>query len=170
MDNSGQSNTQPITPTPMGAQAPEMPLPMPPISTPEVEPVASTPVATPAPAAEPVMPAMPEIPAIQPATPPASGVNGGTQPSAQAKDDSISPLLAAATNASNKEMRIETLLEECVKRNASDLHIQVGLPPILRIDGALVPMAGMSVLKEDVVQKLVFATLDSEQRETLSKD
>ena len=67
-------------------------------------------------------------------------------------------------------MRIETLLEECVKRNASDLHIQVGLPPILRIDGVLTPIAGLSPLNEDTIQKLIFATLDSMQRETLAKD
>ena len=66
--------------------------------------------------------------------------------------------------------RIETLLEECVKRNASDLHIQVGLPPILRVDGALIPILGLAPLTEDVIQKLVFSTLDSEQREVLSKD
>lgn len=80
---------------------------------------------------------------------------------------------APATSAApvtEKTVRIETLLEECVRRNASDLHIQVGLPPILRIDGALMPIAGMSVLTEDLVQKLVFATLDSEQREILAKD
>ena len=70
----------------------------------------------------------------------------------------------------SKTIRIETLLEECVKRNASDLHIQVGLPPILRIDGALVPIAGLSPLTEDMMQKLIFATLDSEQREILAKD
>ena len=163
MDNSGQSNTQAITPTPTGAPAPaDMPLPMPPVSIPEP--------AMPDPVAAPAAPAIPAAAPAAPAAAPAGGVNGGTQPSAQAKDDSISPLLAAATNVSDKEMRIETLLEECVKRNASDLHIQVGLPPILRIDGALVPMAGMSVLKEDSIQKLIFATLDSEQRETLSKD
>ena len=32
-------------------------------------------------------------------------------------------------------LSIEALLEECVRRNASDLHLQYGLPPILRIDG-----------------------------------
>ena len=36
----------------------------------------------------------------------------------------------------NQELRIEILLEEVVKKRASDLHIQVGLPPMLRIDGA----------------------------------
>ena len=36
----------------------------------------------------------------------------------------------------NRELRIEVLLEDVVRRRASDLHIQVGLPPMLRIDGA----------------------------------
>ena len=66
--------------------------------------------------------------------------------------------------------RIESLLEECVRRNASDLHIQVGLPPILRIDGALVPLGGTPVLDEVMVQKLVFATLDEDQQRILQKD
>ena len=36
-------------------------------------------------------------------------------------------------------LRIEVLLEEVVKKRASDLHIQVGLPPMLRVDGSLNP-------------------------------
>jgi len=42
----------------------------------------------------------------------------------------------------NQELRIELLLEDVVKKRASDLHIQVGLPPMLRIDGRLMPVAG----------------------------
>ena len=56
--------------------------------------------------------------------------------------------------------RIETLLEECIKRNASDLHLQYGLPPILRVDGALMPIGGIAALNEEVVRNLIFATLD----------
>ena len=37
----------------------------------------------------------------------------------------------------NQNLRIELLLEEVVKKRASDLHIQVGLPPMLRVDGSL---------------------------------
>ncbi|MBQ3436825.1 type IV pilus twitching motility protein PilT [Candidatus Saccharibacteria bacterium] len=66
--------------------------------------------------------------------------------------------------------RIETLLEECIRRNASDLHIQYGLPPILRIDGVLTPIAGNNPLNEEAVRNLVFATLDEEQRKILMKD
>jgi Tfp pilus assembly ATPase PilU len=29
----------------------------------------------------------------------------------------------------------DTLLSECIKRNASDLHMTVGRPPTLSIDG-----------------------------------
>lgn len=67
-------------------------------------------------------------------------------------------------------IKIENLLEECIKRNASDLHLQYGLPPILRVDGALVPVAGTSNLKEEQVKSLVFATLDEEQQKILMKD
>ncbi len=66
--------------------------------------------------------------------------------------------------------KIENLLEECVRRNASDLHIQYGLPPILRIDGALTPIVGMPKLTEDVIKNLIFATLDEEQQKILIKD
>ncbi len=68
------------------------------------------------------------------------------------------------------EPRIESLLEECIKHNASDLHLQVGLPPILRIDGALRPMTTFAALTNEMVQKLVFATVDEEQKRILLKD
>lgn len=66
--------------------------------------------------------------------------------------------------------RIEVLLEEVIKRKASDLHLQVGLPPMLRVDGALCPVTGADVLTEEVVEALVFAVLDEDQRQILLKD
>lgn len=67
-------------------------------------------------------------------------------------------------------LRIETLLEECIRLKASDLHLQVGLPPILRVDGSLRPVAGMPDLTGEVIEKLIFATLDDEQEKILIKD
>ena len=67
-------------------------------------------------------------------------------------------------------LRIEVLLEEVVKKRASDLHIQVGLPPMLRIDGALVSAAGTQPLDEPAVEQLVFQILDEDQRQILLKD
>ncbi|MEI7539700.1 MAG: type IV pilus twitching motility protein PilT [Candidatus Saccharibacteria bacterium] len=70
----------------------------------------------------------------------------------------------------NQELKIETLLEEVVRRKASDLHLQVGLPPMLRVDGALTPFIGFNPLDEQAVEGLVFATLDQDQRQILLKD
>ncbi len=68
------------------------------------------------------------------------------------------------------QLKIENLLEECVRRNASDLHIQYGLPPILRIDGALAPVPGTPSLNEEMLKNLIFSTLDEDQRNIYEKD
>lgn len=66
--------------------------------------------------------------------------------------------------------KIEILLEEVVKRKASDLHLQVGLPPMLRIDGALERIGGLQALDEDMVESLVFTILDEDQKQMLLRD
>src|SRR5882724_4385194 len=66
--------------------------------------------------------------------------------------------------------RIEILLEEVVKKKASDLHLQVGLPPMLRVDGALMPISGADVLSDEAVETLIFAILDEDQKQILLKD
>ncbi len=66
--------------------------------------------------------------------------------------------------------RIEILLEEVVKKKASDLHLQVGLAPMLRVDGALLPVTGADVLTEKTVESLIFAILDEDQKQILLKD
>lgn len=70
----------------------------------------------------------------------------------------------------NKELRIEILLEEVVRRRASDLHLQVGLPPMLRVDGSLTPVAGIEAMDEAAVESLIFAILDQDQQQILDKD
>lgn len=66
--------------------------------------------------------------------------------------------------------RIEVLLEEVVKKKASDLHLQVGLPPMLRVDGKLVPVTGADLLSDEAVESLIFAILDEDQKQILLKD
>lgn len=77
---------------------------------------------------------------------------------------------ASSPTAVPTSVKIETLLEACIKHGASDLHIQVGLPPILRIDGSLTPIPNTPILTTEIVDTLIFSTLDSMQRETLAKD
>lgn len=66
--------------------------------------------------------------------------------------------------------RIEILLEEVIKKKASDLHLQVGLPPMLRVDGALAAVASADPLTEESIQVLIFAILDEDQKQILLKD
>lgn len=66
--------------------------------------------------------------------------------------------------------RIEPLLDDVIKRKASDLHIQVGLPPMLRIDNDLVPVTDATPLTEETVENLIFSILDEEQKQILLKD
>jgi twitching motility protein PilT len=66
--------------------------------------------------------------------------------------------------------RIEVLLDEVVKKKASDLHLQVGLPPMLRVDGSLVAVNGADILDEEGIEALIFAILDEDQKQILLKD
>ncbi len=67
-------------------------------------------------------------------------------------------------------VRIELLLEEVIKLKASDLHLQVGLTPMLRVDGALTPVVSSTILTEEALESLLFAIMDEEQKQILLKD
>ena len=75
-----------------------------------------------------------------------------------------------STAKTDSQIRIEPLLDEVVKRKASDLHLQVGLPPMLRVDGKLGAVPGADILNEEAVETLVFAILDEDQKQILLKD
>ncbi len=64
--------------------------------------------------------------------------------------------------------KIEKYLEEVIRRNSSDLHIQVGLPAMLRIDGKLTKVEDGIVLSEKDVENLIFAVIDEPQKEILN--
>lgn len=66
-------------------------------------------------------------------------------------------------------MFLEELLQQVFERRASDLHLSVGLPPVMRIDGKLVRSEHPPLSKEDV-QRLVFSMLNNEQRRVLEQN
>jgi twitching motility protein PilT len=59
---------------------------------------------------------------------------------------------------------IHALLSELISRNASDLHLTVGSPPMFRVDGSLVPATGATVLDPTAVQTLTYGILTEQQR------
>jgi len=62
---------------------------------------------------------------------------------------------------------IQTLLLKVIERSASDLHLQVGNPPCLRIYGELVFLSEEGVLTEQDCQSLLFSLLHEDQKELL---
>lgn len=62
-------------------------------------------------------------------------------------------------------MSLNVLFKVVAKQNASDLHLVVGLPPLLRIDGALEEISTHTPLTERSIKELIFGILDREQEE-----
>lgn len=55
------------------------------------------------------------------------------------------------------------LLDKMVQAGASDLHIVVNAPPIVRIDGRLEPMPGYEVLTPQTSQEIVYSVMNEDQ-------
>jgi twitching motility protein PilT len=66
-------------------------------------------------------------------------------------------------------MLMDELLHLVFERKASDLHLSVGLPPVLRVDGKLIRTDYPPLTKDDT-QKLIFSILTNEQRRVLEQN
>jgi twitching motility protein PilT len=63
---------------------------------------------------------------------------------------------------------IKELLQLVIDRSASDLHLVVGYPPMLRIDGELTPVVDGQTLTQETVQRLLQGVMSSDQLERMS--
>jgi len=62
-------------------------------------------------------------------------------------------------------MGIKQLLKLMIDQQASDLHLMVGVPPYLRVDGALKPVEGEAVLTAEMAKELIFPLLTPQQKD-----
>lgn len=62
-------------------------------------------------------------------------------------------------------MDLNQLFDLSVKQKASDLHLSPGMPPMLRIDGDLVPAPGLAPLTTVETHDLVYSVLDEKQQQ-----
>ncbi|MCX6345918.1 MAG: type IV pilus twitching motility protein PilT [Armatimonadetes bacterium] len=63
-----------------------------------------------------------------------------------------------------EDAHLDDLLRECAKRGASDVHLSVGLPPMLRIDGSL-HQTNYTPIAPNEAQRLIYDILTNEQVE-----
>jgi twitching motility protein PilT len=64
-------------------------------------------------------------------------------------------------------MEITQMLEIAVNKKASDLHLIVGTPPMLRVDGVILPVPGETMLTAERAKELIFSLVNEEQKEIL---
>jgi len=135
-------------------------------------PAAAAAIAAPAAAAQAVViHARGEQPVTQanPSAQPKSPVHfNPTQPSMR-KLDTVPPAPARsrwdAGVSGGSTAEIDRLLSKMVDLKASDLHITTGSPPMVRLDGDMVPMAGEGTLTAERVQNVLWPMVPSRNRE-----
>ena len=66
-------------------------------------------------------------------------------------------------------MEIEDILRLAIKKGASDIHVKVGLPPILRINGKLRSVASVSPFRQEDVNQFAEKMMSEIHRERLAK-
>lgn len=65
-------------------------------------------------------------------------------------------------------LTIEAILTEAVRRNASDTHITVGLPPMIRVNGELIPMSNQILTQADT-EYLCKSMIDKSRQQYLNE-
>src|SRR5688572_10656184 len=58
---------------------------------------------------------------------------------------------------------IKELLSKTIKEGASDLHIVVGAPPMIRVHGGLEPLHGYPRMSADQTQEIIYSVMNEEQ-------
>ena len=61
-------------------------------------------------------------------------------------------------------MELNEILKVAIKGGASDIHLKSGLPPMFRVDGALVPLKNGERVMPDELQKIAFSIMNPIQK------
>ena len=74
-----------------------------------------------------------------------------------------------STFEAGKELEVDKLFRQAIKHNASDLHLQVGRPAVLRIRGSLHDLQ-MPAISESQMVELVFPMMDQRNLDIFHRD
>ena len=70
----------------------------------------------------------------------------------------------------SQELALQKLIASISEYKATDLHLSVGVPPMLRIEGSLTPVADESLVNINLVNAIADAWLDDKQKVKLEKE
>ena len=68
-------------------------------------------------------------------------------------------------NGKYKTIIMDDLFQIMKKNNASDIHLTVGVPPVLRVQGKLYQLGQYEALTPEVAQQLIYSIMTDDQRQ-----
>ena len=69
----------------------------------------------------------------------------------------------------NIPAKVQSLVDAAIDSDASDLHLSAGVPPILRVFGAIRPVPGWDKLTPEEIKEMLNPLLTEAQREELEE-
>lgn len=141
-----------------------MDLPLPPNSVPTPAPENQNKPPVPGTTPQPAAPPMPQAAPSPVGSPPTPAPVAAPVPPPSAPPTPAAPVL------NNKNMRIDDMLVQATSAGASDLHLQVGRPPIIRESGSLADLPGYPAISENGMLRLAEQITTEEQRKDYGID
>jgi len=66
-------------------------------------------------------------------------------------------------------IEMSEILKAAVEKKASDIHIVIGKPPMIRVKGELVPIAGLAELSAADSKRLIYSILSNDQKQVFEE-
>jgi twitching motility protein PilT len=79
------------------------------------------------------------------------------------------PARPAPSARSLEDVHLDELLRVVVQKNGSDLHVTVGVPPVIRLDGALRALSQYVALDPNTLRRMVYDILQDHQIERFER-
>jgi twitching motility protein PilT len=98
-----------------------------------------------------------------------ASVDGGLSMASSASQSSINEADYDSFVAVHQELEIDKLFRACVKYEGSDLHLKVGRPPMMRVNGTIREMSRGPVDDEEMV-RLCFPLMNERSRKIFDRD
>ncbi|MFM1965292.1 MAG: hypothetical protein RL134_1017 [Actinomycetota bacterium] len=138
-----------------------------PVFAPVPPPIAPPP--TPLPVAVPSLPTAPDLPVAPEPVRPAQRIADPQAPDLPTVGGDRG-VTATADDSQGPVARLEAALLELLRLGGSDLHLNAGLPPMVRVDGELQPLSGWNALTARQVLESVYAILSNRQKQRFEEE
>lgn len=92
------------------------------------------------------------------------------RPAVAANAQATSARLGMNQEAQPGDLDLNLALRKMLALGGSDLHCTVGVPPMARVDGALLALEGFEVLKPEPIRRVMFGILSQRQREQFEEE